>query len=557
MANQITDNRTLLDAADANTNWVDLAGAATAAPDTEVKIEGTGSIPNYVSNTRVGILYDAGSAQNWSSNTFYFWIASTIVPVLATQANGGLAIRFCGATITDYFEVYLGGKDVWPVAILGQWALFVVGIEEARTEATTGTLGGTGGTAPATTAIRYVGYSAVTDGTMPRMVDNFWIDAPYRLPANTPGVIVEGRNAGTTDWSFADIPGELGTAVGTVKFGDGGVINSSTPIQIGINDTSTHGFTATNETLAWSDQAFVPTDLYGITILGGASGTTNVTWGIKTGTGNDATGAQGVTIQAADAFTRWFLDADDANVDSFNAYGCSFAHASDMQLDSTAVECISTLYRDCESAAVSNSLQLKNTVVDAATADGVAFMTTDDISDIRFGEFQFSDGHAIELITPLDAAQDSTGNNFSGYGAIGTNDAAVYNNQGGAVTINNLSGGTGLTYRNGTSASTTVNSAVTVKVTATDKDTGSPIEGARVRLEAASGGDLAEGTVILDNLLTNASGIAQDTGFNFTNNQPVTGVVRKGTHAPIYVAAPISGTITSSGFDATIIMDKD
>lgn len=56
---------------------------------------------------------------------------------------------------------------------------------------------------------------------------------------------------------------------------------------------------------------------------------------------------------------------------------------------------------------------------------------------------------------------------------------------------------------------------------------------------------------------TNGSGVVEDTAFNFTANQPVTGWVRKGSADPKYKTAPISGTITTSGFDATVTLQPD
>ena len=556
MANQITDNRTLIANGDSTTGWDSVFGGAQGTLDTEIKLQGTGSIGYSTKNSKDGLLFDMGSAQNWANNTFYLWINCAIVGILDTKANGGMAIRFAGATFSDFFEVYVGGSDSWPTSVEGGWTQFVVSIEDARTAALGGTLGQTGGTTPATSAIRYVGFASVTDGTMPRMIDNTWIDEVRRLPASTPGIIVEGRNGGTTDWDFSDIVSQLGIGAGTLKNGPGGSFVLNTPLQIGINDSSIHGFSDSNQVVLWDDQEFAAADLYNITVLGGAGGTTNVTLGQKTGTGDAATGAQGVVFSASSGGVRWSFDADDTNVDAVNLYGCSFIHGDDFQFDSSAVSVISSLYVDCVSASVANSEQLKNKVINAGTADATAFMTTDDLSDIIACDFEFSDGHAVELATPLTITQSSDSNTFSGYGAIGTNDAAIFNDQGGAVTINVLNGGDTPTYRNGTSASTTVNNTVAVTVTVRSADTADPIENARVLLEADSGGDLTAGTVILSGL-TNASGVIENTGFNFTSLQPVTGKARKASSSPRFITGPISGSINSGGFDVTVFLVSD
>ena len=381
MANQITDNRTLVHAADVVTPYDDLTGSAAGTLDGEIFIQGSGSIGQYITTTRSGLLYDAGSAQDWSGNVFYLWINCGIVGLLDTKANGGLTIRFCGATVTDWFEVYVAGSDDWPNAVQGGWTQFVVDIDEARAQAVTN--GWTNGTPPATTAVRYVGYSAITAATMPRMVDNTWLDEIRRLPANTPGIIVEGRNGGTTDWNSADIYAQLGDAVGTFIPSAGGAWKINTPIQFGINDGSTHGFTDTAAVWLWDNAEFVPDDVYRISALGGGAGVTNVTFGAKTGTGDDATGAQGLFISSAATGPRWAMDFDDPDIDLVGLYGCTFVHGADFQLDDPAVSVISTTFLDCNSAAVSNAADfLRCSVVAANTADGVAFLTTDDLSDV-------------------------------------------------------------------------------------------------------------------------------------------------------------------------------
>lgn len=72
-------------------------------------------------------------------------------------------------------------------------------------------------------------------------------------------------------------------------------------------------------------------------------------------------------------------------------------------------------------------------------------------------------GHAIEITAP--GTYTLAGNSFAGYGADGTIDAAVYNNSGGAVTLNITGGGSTPTVRNGAGASTTVVSGATLTLT--------------------------------------------------------------------------------------------
>lgn len=71
-------------------------------------------------------------------------------------------------------------------------------------------------------------------------------------------------------------------------------------------------------------------------------------------------------------------------------------------------------------------------------------------------------------------------------------------------------------------------------------------------------GSITSTSVILFGL-TDASGILQTTSFNFTNPQPVTGRVRRSTAAfgTKYKTGAITGTITSSGLDTTVLLIPD
>lgn len=423
MANQITDNRTkLADAANLTDGiagtWV---GSTSPAQDTDVYIEGTASIAEQMTNSLRYVVWNRGTTINLTNTHIYIWVNCGVVGLLATKASGGFRIRFCGATVTDFFEAYVGGSDDWPTAVNGGWVQFVIDVGAVQASPSN-----TGGTPPALTAIQHIGYAAITTA-MTKAADNTWVDAIYSLADGVPGILVEGRNGGTTDWKFSDIFTQLGASAGSFRPGPGGSWVCNTPIQFGINDTSTHGFTDTNAILLWDNQQFAAADLYGLSALGNAGGTTNVTFGIKSGTGTAATGSQGVTISAAAAGVRWAMDFDDPNLDAIGFYGCSFQHGATFQLDDAAVEVISSLYIDCTQAQVSNSVQLRNSVVDANTADGNAFMITDDMGDIAFCSFTFSDGHAIEITSVATSPQNNVGNQFSGYtNTADSTDAALY-----------------------------------------------------------------------------------------------------------------------------------
>lgn len=294
----ITDNRTAVCVAQTSTpaseTWV---ATSSASEDTDVYIEGTTSIGEQLTDSRRYIMYDAGSAQNWSDNVFYIWINCGIVGLLESVVNDGFCIRFAGATVTDYFERTVGGNDSWPTAVEGGWVMFVIDIEEASANADL-----TGGTPPATSAIRYVGFSGITT-SKPKNTDNTWIDAVWRLPKGNPGIIVTGT---ANDWDDVVTTAEAGSW-GTAKYGPGGSIVLNTPIRFGANDANADSFSDTNRTILWEDWN-LDDDFYVLNVIAG-TGTQSFSAGTKTGTGNDATGSQGWTISSATTGPRWRIDA--------------------------------------------------------------------------------------------------------------------------------------------------------------------------------------------------------------------------------------------------------
>ena len=163
--------------------------------------------------------------------------------------------------------------------------------------------------------------------------------------------------------------------------------------------------------------------------------------------------------------------------------------------------------------------------------------------------------------------QSGAGTTITGITCTGTVDfpaSGTYTVDGGSINdVTSSVSGVILVLINGATVTTnsspaniTIQNPVTVRVTALDAS-GSPIQGARAYLEAGAGGDLAQGTEIL-NALTNASGIAEITNFNYTNDQPLQNSrVRKGTNTPLYVTSTISGTIENTGLNSIVIMISD
>lgn len=188
-----------------------------------------------------------------------------------------------------------------------------------------------------------------------------------------------------------------------------------------------------------------------------------------------------------------------------------------------------------------------NTISNTTTSTTGAMLLDDDgtanLQDLSF--VSGGTGHAIYI--PPGATGPFTLSNYtySGYGSTATTDAAIYNNSGNSITLN-INGGDSPTYLNGTSASTTLVDAKTLKVTTVDSDNNT-ISGVRVRIENQSTGALiTQGT-------TDASGVYQITDYNYTGDLAVLIKCRLKGYKPFRT----SGTINNNGLTVTATLQTD
>lgn len=188
------------------------------------------------------------------------------------------------------------------------------------------------------------------------------------------------------------------------------------------------------------------------------------------GAGTEVT-ISGANISAEDSsVARWDYIVGDTTL-SWDDDGSVYSGIRNMILESVA-NITNVKLNDVSSITHNGANFDGNTIVAANTADGVALITTADPTNIKNCDFTFSDGHAIEITTP--GTYTFTGNTFNGYGGTagsnptansGSTDAAIYNNSGGAVTINIAGGGDTPSVRNGAGATTTVNNNTSITLT--------------------------------------------------------------------------------------------
>jgi len=178
-------------------------------------------------------------------------------------------------------------------------------------------------------------------------------------------------------------------------------------------------------------------------------------------------------------------------------------------------------------------------------------------------------GHAVNIGTVSSTTSITWDNALSGY-VTGTTGSPVTTGTSGneailcnvaasqTLTINVASGASIPSVKNdGTGTVNVVAGQVTLTITCKDINSGANIQNARVYVVAASGGSMTPGDVIIDKVLTNASGQVSDTR-SYSGDQPITGRVRKASASTYYKESPIAGTVSSSsGLSLTVQMVPD
>jgi hypothetical protein len=109
-----------------------------------------------------------------------------------------------------------------------------------------------------------------------------------------------------------------------------------------------------------------------------------------------------------------------------------------------------------DSVTTNASTTVSGCIIDVSSvASGNRWLSTATPNKFSGCSFIGGGGHALRITAT--GTYTLNANTFTGFGADGSNGAAIYNDSGGAVTLNITGGGSTPTVRNGTSASTTVN----------------------------------------------------------------------------------------------------
>jgi len=194
-----------------------------------------------------------------------------------------------------------------------------------------------------------------------------------------------------------------------------------------------------------------------------------------------------------------FVNSNNATISKI---GCSFTRMDTFVYGSNST-LTDTTFRQCALVTQSSATFTNCTFEESRATSALLSNNPGLVSGCRF--VSDGTGHAIEITTAGSYTFDD--NEFSGYaGADGsTGNEAIYNNSGGAVTLN-VSGGVGVySVRNSAGSTTTVvQGAVTLAVTVLDANN-DPIENAIVLVRAVAGPLPANASVSITRASTTAT----------------------------------------------------
>ncbi len=365
------------------------------------------------------MLYNMGAGQTIPSGSAVFmWLYFWAPNALAIEANGGLQLLIGSAT-TAFRQWYLKGSDT---LTYGGWLCAAVDPEVAAS-ATTGS---------PTTTRQYFGAQANITGAVSKG-QPLGIDA-FRYGSTIQAVSGESGNYATFLGASAQND-SISNRWGLFQSIDGGYLMQGRFL-LGTSATAVD-FRDSNRNIAIANTKFVGSSFNRFEIQNASS---IVQW-------------TNITVSALGTTSKGnFIVTDNAQV---TLTGCSFNNTGTFSLQSN------TTISNCAFRSTGNITQSSSTII------GSEFIGCTIISDnptlISNNAFTLSGTHhAIEITTP--GTSTLAGNTFSNFGSNDSASAAVYNNSGGAITLN-ISGALAPTIRNGTGATTTINNTVTVTLT--------------------------------------------------------------------------------------------
>ena len=501
-------NYTSLSSCDTSTSggtWLVLTTA-----DAEAFKEGAASLCGTIKNSgNNDVTFTPTVAKDLSGTKHVrWWMILNQGSKLNTDAAGGVQFWASDGTNTGYW--YVGGRTTYP----GGWYNFVIDVSRACDA----------GTKPTNmNAITTMGFRINLTAAVKNAV-NTWVDHLCICD----GLVAYGDDGGgyfdMDDIFAADDASTLAT--GTIRR-LAGVYLLAGSMEIGLaSGTEACKFQTKSAVVVFEDRK-VNVALYAITEVDNGTGTTEMIFGSKSGTGASAKGIEGCTIRVASLTqsATFTITATDADITDFALYGTTVLGAGTISLPATAtnIEVLNCNFERCAEIQPStckirncNFISSQSTTTGAVKIDSTSF-------DIQSSNF-IGCSRAIRF-------PSGSQNSYGFYDLVFSNNTIdirneVANGQTVAIAKNGTSNPD--THEEPNGGTTTITGSVTITVTCKNS-AGNAIEGVRVRVEKQS-----DGTLVTDGM-TNSSGVFSD---SYTGSTPLA----------VKITARLKGYVNASAF---------
>ena len=470
MAATVTLDGTNITLADTITGWAQVrirgtGGLPTISDSTDVFLQGGHAVTSRSTNSRLWLYFDNTTGLNFSTthagkhiSIWANFLAAGLLQLstyVSGSDRGGLCLCL-GSTTANYSYWNMGGSDTYP----GGWVRLT--IDPSKTAS------GTAGTGLDLTSVRYFG--VIFDTTTTAKFDNAIID---RIDYGY-GLIAKGTS--TSNNLFGDIlAADEGDATNG-KFGyvrsDQGIYYVQGRITLGDN-VGTTASTLTdldkvvvfeskkymNSSSAWVDA--VATGFHGLRRVGNNTNGTSLQFGTKVGTGDTASGRNGLTILSAGQNVT--IDFDDGHTGTgrdLKLYGTTFRYIQTLiQVGNVGTfEFIGCTVDQC--AKLEPQITIVRALVLSNTLSTTGALLWNESINIKYSNFiANTTGAAIDHPSAAGTPYSYTAMMFSG------NTYDVRNSSGGAIVISCYTNSNPTTHTESAGGSTAFDNPKTLSIT--------------------------------------------------------------------------------------------
>jgi len=543
MAITVTTNQTLISNCDSETGW---SNDTRFELDPSVQIQGNGCLGDWINATTSTVIqYAIGSATDMSGQHLYAWMQCT--GVVDTRANGGY--RLYASDGTNWATWYVGGNDTHA----NGWQLLFCSLE-ATPDESSGTLN--------TSAITIVGvqFKTLTIGFkkgQTYIMNCFWDVLRY-------GDALTVTSGATDNITMEDI-----FAVDTASTNKYGIVLKNTGayimgggLELGDTGTNSVDMVMSGEVLLYPDNDLASTTLNSITLLGNATGESNL----------DIAGSFIKSNNVPGVFDTSGSNLDTVNIDGnslVNMGACTFNASQTITSNvfdtSTSVSPngatfeLNTINTSGLITVATTGTFTKNIINDAS---GAVAMVVSDTAHAPSNTLD-SDGsnHAMELTTVGDGTMDWSCNTTDyDAGETGTpvtptstgNEDIYVSASSGEVDINVQSGATTPSIRSAGATVNVIAGLLPITITVKDAETGLGIPDANVMVKRED----TKATIISGT--TNGSGIySESIAASYDGVDYVAWARQMDLIGIDYVQQDQSGTIGSVGADINFSLEQE